>query len=481
MSGGARRRYGAAVGPRITFVGGGSRRWIPTLLADVANTPSLQDAAVVLHDVDPTRLPLTQAYGEHLATRLGIPMRVRATTDLADALTGADFVVVCISTGGLESMRIDLEVPARHGITMPTGDTVGPSGISRALRNVPVMLEIARTTEQVAADGAWLLNLTNPLTVLTRTCTRETGVRAVGLCHEVTVMRFVCCALLDCGWRNLDLQVTGVNHLPVVTEITVDGEPRLGALAEMVRTGRGLDEPRPGTGTGAATVDERPGPGARRPAVPEGTWTKRTVVERFLPNFELLRTLGALPAAGARHVVEFFPWFIGAGRDHAARWHAEVVTIEERRRDEVRHTESLERELASGEVPRHRSLELAARVMDALVTGRATHLPLNIPNHGHCPDLPPGAVVEAICRVDGDGIRGRDTATAPPVLAACLRQVVTSQELTLEAALRGDRDLVLQAMLCDPLAGRLDWDAVVSLTDELLGAGAPWLPQFGAG
>ena len=466
------------MGPRITFVGGGSRHWIPTLLADVANTPSLQDAEVVLHDIDPTRLPLTRAYGELLATRLGIPLQVRATTDLADAVTGADFVVVCISTGGLDAMRADLEVPARYGITMPTGDTVGPSGISRALRNVPVMLEIARTTEALAAEGAWLVNLTNPLTVLTRVCTRETGVRAVGCCHEVTVMRFALCALLDCAWGDLDLEITGVNHLPVATDVRVRGASRLADLVRLAGAG-GPDE------APVRSVPANPVPASAATAgagvdggSSEEAWTPAGILERFRPNFELLRRTGALPAAGARHVVEFFPGFVTADPGWADRWRTEVVSIHRRAEDEAGYTTDLERRLACGEVPRYRSAELTAPVIEALVTGRARHLPLNIPNHGHCPDLPTGVVVEAICRVDAQGVRGRDRAAAPPVLAGWLRQVAASQELTLEAALAGDRELVLQAMLLDPLCGRLALDDLVRLRDDLLAATAPWLPNF---
>lgn len=428
-----------------------------------------------MHDIDPARLPLTQAWGEHLAARLGIPMRVRSGTDLAEALTGADFVVVCISTGGLEAMRADLEIPARYGITMPTGDTVGPSGISRALRNVPVMLEIARTAEAVAAEGVWICNLTNPLTVLTRVCTRETGVRAVGLCHEVTVMRFMLCGLLDCTWGDLDLELTGVNHLPVITDVRVAGTSRLDDLARMVRTGDGLDA---ALGWSIPAADHHGRPGAVDAAAPDGAWTRRTVVEQFRPNFELLARTGALPAAGARHVVEFFPWFITADPGWAERWRTSVVTIPQRADAEARDTADLERTLAGGEVPRQRSLEMTAPVIESLVTGRVRHLPLNIPNHGHCPDLPLEVVVEAICRVDGDGIRGRDRVTAPPVLAGWLCQTVAAQELTLEAALTGDRDLVLQAMLLDPLCGRLAFDDLVGLRDDLLEATAPWLPRF---
>jgi len=122
--------------------------------------------------------------------------------------------------------------------------------------------------------------------------------------------------------------------------------------------------------------------------------------------------------------------------------------------------------------------ELVAPVIDSLLTGTRRELPANIPNAGQCPGLPASAVVESICVVDAAGIRGRDRAEAPPALAELLRRHVSVHELTVEAALRGDRALALAAMALDPLAGRGDLRALEGMVDELLSATAPWLPQF---
>jgi alpha-galactosidase len=441
-------------GPRIAFVGGGSRQWIPTLVADVALTPSLHEAEIVLEDVDAGRLPQVEAYVEHVARGLGTGITVRSTTDQLNALDGADFVVVCVSTGGLESMRFDLEVPVRHGITMPHGDTVGPSGICRSLRNVPVLLDVARDMEAVAAPGAWMLNLTNPMTVLCRAVARETAVPVVGLCHEVTIMQGVLCGLLGARAEELDVLVAGVNHLPVVTEVTVDGAPRLLDLRD-------------------ALDDER----WRRTPVADD-WDRGRIVDQFAPNFEMLRRFGALPAAGTPHTVEFFPDLVTAQSGWGARWGAHRTTVEERAEREAGYQAELDGRLATDEMPARRSTEMLAPVIDSLVTGRARHLPLNRPNAGQCPDLPRDAVVETICTVDREGIRGRDAVVTPPILAEVLRRVVASQELTVEAAVTGGRDRVFEALLADPLAGTLDWDALGRLTDDLIASTARWLPQF---
>ena len=119
-----------------------------------------------------------------------------------------------------------------------------------------------------------------------------------------------------------------------------------------------------------------------------------------------------------------------------------------------------------------------APLIDSFLRNKPRTFPLNIPNAEQCPDLPAGVVVESMCTADGDGVRGRDRAVAPPALAEHLRRVSAAQELTVEAGVSGDRGLVFAAMLADPLAGRLDYDQLDAMTSEMLAATSEWLPQF---
>jgi alpha-galactosidase len=170
---------------QVTIIGGGSYQWGPSLMADLLLTPCFADGGhLVLEDLDPAPLAKMEALTHKMADHLGVDVTVSTTTDQRAALDGADFVVVTISTGGFDSMSVDLDVPARHGIRQSVGDSVGPGGINRSLRNIPVLVGIARDMEQVCGD-AWMLNITNPMTALTRSVRRETSIRAVGLCHEV--------------------------------------------------------------------------------------------------------------------------------------------------------------------------------------------------------------------------------------------------------------------------------------------------------
>ncbi len=463
---------------KIVIVGGGSAQWVPILVDDIVTAPCLAGSELVLEDIDAARAERTLGYAAHVAGLARSGVAVRATTDLDEALAGADFVVVCLSTGGLDSMARDLDVSARFGVPLPIGDTVGPAGISRALRNVPVLIGIARAMERRCPD-AWLLNVTNPLTALTRAVTRETAIRAVGLCHEVQNARFLLSQMLDADYAGIVLRVTGVNHLPLVVGVEVEGRDRLGDLLDVAHERVDLDTPlplldrvfaQPVLTTGGGVTDAMRAPG----------WTKRRLRDTQLLNYEVLRRFGAFPAAGVDHTVEFVPGFLSAESERGKAWGVEPVTVDDRRGREAAYATRLAEKLSAAEPPRHRSTEMVVDVIEALVTGAPIDLPLNIPNAGQCPDLPAEVVVESFCTVDAHGIRGRDQAVAPPAPAALLRRVSAAQELTVEAACTGSRETLLAALFTDPLASALDHDRLVQLADAIVDATAPWLPQFGA-
>ena len=120
-------------------------------------------------------------------------------------------------------MRHDLEIPERHGIKQSVGDSVGPGGIMRALRNIPVLVDIARDMEAICPD-AWLLNITNPMTTLCRGITHETNIKSVGLCHEIAGVQFTLSQLLDVDYEALEFELVGVNHLPIFTALRAGGD-----------------------------------------------------------------------------------------------------------------------------------------------------------------------------------------------------------------------------------------------------------------
>jgi alpha-galactosidase/6-phospho-beta-glucosidase family protein len=446
---------------QITIVGGGSYQWTPELLADLLGTESLHGAHIVLEDIDPAPLEKMDALGRRLAEEMGAGVTFSTTTDQRLALAGADFVIVTISTGGFDSMEVDIEVPARYGVRQSVGDTVGPGGINRSLRNVPVLVGVAKDMVEVCPD-AWMLNITNPMTCLTRAVCRETPLKTVGLCHEVGNWTMDLAIALGRPAEAVEATVAGVNHLPVVTELLVDGEDGFAVLSGMVSDAGGLD-----------ALVPHPGQSEAEP------FSRLDFVRRHVLSLTFLEMWGALPAAGDRHIAEFVPWALTEPSRWGADFNIELTPIAKRRKHQDGYVADVDSWLAgTKQLQTWPSGELPAPVIDALVTGSATTVPANIPNTGQVPDAPAGAVVESMCVVDGDGIRGRDRAVLPAPFAELVRRHAAITELTLDAALDGDRSLATSAFLLDPLAGRGDLHQTEAMVGELLSGTASWLPQF---
>jgi alpha-galactosidase len=452
----------AGVSTQVTIVGGGSYQWAPELMADLFGTPSLAGMHLVLEDIDPEPLPKMHALAHKLQDALEAKATVSTTTDLRAALDGADFVIVCISTGGFRSMSVDLDVPAAHGINQTVGDTVGPGGINRALRNVPVLVGIAKAMEEHCAD-AWLFNITNPMSCLTRAVCRETSIKTVGLCHEVG--NFCMDLAIACGlpFEAVSASVTGVNHFPVLTSLHVDGRDGFDVVRDLVEEVGGLDSLRP------------------EPGRPEAEkFSKRDFAERHLFKLTLLDRWGSFPAAGDRHIAEFVSFALTPESEWGAQYNIGLSPISKREQHQAEYVADVDAWLAgTKDLQTWQSGELPSPMIEAMLTGEPFEAPVNIPNTGQAPELPRDAVLESICVIDADGIRGRDVSVLPPPYDEIVRRHVATQELTVEAALTGDRRLAGEAFSLDPLAGRGDLRDMEAMVDGLLAGTAEWLPQFG--
>ena len=317
---------------------------------------------------------------------------------------------------------------------------------------------------------AWLLNLTNPMTTICRAVTRETPLKTVGLCHEITITQFLLSLLLDVGFLDLTLTVAGVNHLPFVTALDVAGddgfellravlddaearrdEPLAMALPdglefEKLSAGPRLDQGRPAAEPGEARAVRplRRAAGRRRPPP-----------RRVLPR---------LPHRGVR-----VGRAVGRRPHHDRGPRARPGRAHRRARGDARVPTTVE-SMPSG--------EMVAPVIQCLLLDQPGRFPLNMPNDGQVADLPPARRSRACASSTATACAGATAVALPAPMAECLRRVSASQELTVEAAVSGDRDAVFEAMLLDPLAGRLDYDAIADMTDEMLDATAAWLPQF---
>lgn len=435
---------------KIALVGGGSFGWTPAVVANILRCAHLEGSQVVLFDLDPEALALTHALAQRYRAQSGSATTLTATTRREEALAGADYVVVTISTGGLDAMQVDLELPERYGICQTVGDTVGPGGLSRALRNVPVFLDLARAMEKHCPQ-AWMLNCSNPLSALTRVVGRETSIRALGLCHGVRnqvkdFARFFGLGLEGCAYTN-----TGIDHCAWLTDLVIQGRPAA-ALLEEKGLGAWLQLP-------PAQAKEDPVFGALYPS---------------RCGLLLSRQLGALPGIGDRHLVEFLPGFLdGPGRVES--WGLKRTSIAERRQNRARARTRIEDQLNTpGELKLPEGSDNVAGWIAALDGGPVIEDNLNVPNLGQIPQLPEGAVVETRGLLDATGFRPL-ASPMPKELEAIVRPHVLRQELSVEAALEGSFPKALAALSSDPLVRP---EHARPLLEALLAGTRQWLPQF---
>lgn len=439
-------------GPKIAFIGGGSYQWGPKIILDVALNENLRGARLVLHDINSEALDDLFRWGDRVADLAGSDLKIERTERLDEALEGADFVVLSISTGGLDAMAHDLEIPARYGITQTVGDTVGPGGLFRSLRNIPVVVDIARAMEE-RCPNAVMLNLTNPMTTLTRAVSRTTSVRCIGLCHEIFSTLGMLSNMFDVPEEALSVRVAGVNHFIWITDVSVHGRDVTEEAFRRVTESEARE-------IALSRAGDDPDPFIN-------TWGIRT---------ELCGVYGCLPAAGDRHVCEFLPGYIQDERERE-RLDLRVTTIDVRR-ERLSEDRNRVRRMVSGEEPikMGRSREEISDVMAAIWTGKDSVNIVNLPNEGQVRELPLGAVVETYGAINGLGASGIAFGELPRPVAAMVHPHVLDQEAVVQAGLSGDRELAFRAFANDPLVGHHP-DAR-KMFEEMFEAQSEYLPQF---
>lgn len=428
--------------------------WMPTFLRDIAVTQDLAGSKVFLDDINPEALKLTTSLGQKIVKDTGANISIQAAQDKEEALDGADFVILTISTGGLETMRNDIEIPKKYGIYQPVGDTCGPGGISRALRNIPVVVEIAKIMETMCPD-AYLMNYTNPLSTLTRAVRSETKIKSIGFCHELFGTMDLLKRIFDVEDESrFDLEVFGVNHLPWIVSLQLDGKdafPRLNGFIEEHKCFGGdekLSDPTQAVFYGDNSV-----------------------------KFKLFKAFGALPAAGDRHVCEFFPYFLTEKSRWAEAYGVKLTPIEYRYRWLENDKKRIENMLAGREMTNMtRSREAAASFISAMANSRNEKHIVNIPNELTIQGMPFDAILELFGYVSGRGVEGVPISQSPAAVMEILNYHIMIHELTVLAAVTGDRKIALQAFMLDPLMR--EFDDVEKMMNELLEANKEFLPQF---
>jgi 6-phospho-beta-glucosidase len=420
------------MGLKIAVIGGGST-YTPELVQGVVDrTATLPIDELVLHDIDGERLAIVAGLAERILSRQGWPGRLVSTTDRDQAIDGASFVLVQLRVGGQQTRYSDETLPHRFGCIGQ--ETTGPGGFAKALRTVPVVLDLADEVGRRSAPDAWIVDFTNPVGIVTQALL-DGGHRAIGLCNVAIGIQRQLANRLGVTPDRIELEHVGLNHLTWIRAVRVDGVDRLPAMLaeDAVEI--------------AADVDTTP---------------------------ELLRALRAIPS--------YYLHYYYATRDVlekqlAGGTRAEDVMAIERELLEMYRDPTLDRKPALLEQRGGAFYsEAAAQLIASLHAGTGDIQVVDVRNDGALPDLPDHAVVEVPARIDCDGAHPIAQAPLAPEMRGLVQRAKAYEELAVLAATTGDRRVALLALLANPLVP--DLRAAEGLLAAILETNAAVLPRF---
>jgi alpha-galactosidase len=364
--------------------------------------------------------------------------RVSAHLDRLAAVEGADYVVNEIQVGGYTATRTDFDIPARYGVRQTIGDTLGIGGVFRGLRTIPILVGIGEDMAKACPD-AYLLNYSNPMAMLPWAVYAGSPFeRVFGLCHSVRDTHRFLSGLVGLQPEDVDFTTAGFNHQAFVLRFEHQGQDLYPRLREVIA------------------------------ADPE---LQRRV------RVEIFRRFGYFPTESSEHSAEYVPWFMRHDEEveHFRIFVGDYLHRSEENIDEYERTR---RELESdAPLKLEPASELASEFIHAHQTGTPREIYVNVRNDGKITSLPDECCVEVPCLVDADGPHPRAVGALPPQLAALNRTFLNVVELTVRAALEGDREHVYQAALLDPnTSATLTTREIVAMCDELLEAHGELMP-----
>ncbi len=437
---------------KIAFIGAGSFGFTRSLVRDILTFPLLEGATLSLMDVDPERLEFSRQAVQRIVDQGGYPAKVEATMDRIEALTGADAVLCTILAGGVDVWQHDILIPKKYGIDINVGDTRGVAGIFRALRTIPVMLDIVKDMEKVCPN-ATLLNYTNPMAMLCRAMQRESFIQLTGLCHSVQGTAMMLANWIGAPYEEVTYTCAGINHMAWYLDYKWNGKDAYPLIRK--------------------AVEEN-----------EAIYNEEQVRNEMFLHF------GYYITESSGHNSEYNWWFrkrldlIEKYCTHGTGWNPGVyayILDEYRKRGDTWKDSIIAWLEDPNALDLKRGHEYAAYIINALQGGEPFQFNGNVPNTGLITNLPEGACVEVPVYADRGGLHSIHVGALPASVAPLNQITVASEEMAVEAALTGDPTLVFQSIAYDPLtAAILSLAEIKQMVNEMLVQNAAYLPQFGS-
>lgn len=433
---------------KVVFLGAGSG-FIQNLFGDVLNIPGADEGEFYLVDVDEKRLALSEKLCKKINALMGKQWKIRSTTDRLKALPGADYIINCIEVNGLACVRHDNDIPAKYGVNQCIGDTIGPGGLFKAMRTVPVFLDVLRDVEKFCPK-ALVLNYTNPMSIMCLAAARAVpNVKVVGLCHSVQGTSHQLAWYAGIAYPELHWECAGINHMAWFTKLEHHGQDVYPMLLDKLKKD------------------------------PE-------LLPKDPIRFDMMKHFGYFLTESSGHLSEYLPYYrkrqdlidLHCGEDYlgktsfyADNWPTWRENLDKHRRKQLAGKEPINTA---------RSWEYASYIIEAIETNAPFVIHGNVSNDGGLIDnLPHDGIVEVPCLVNRRGILPTRFGSLPPQCAAICDSNMRMYDLAANACVYRDLRAAAHALMLDPNTFSVcSPGEIQKMFDEMYKAEREYLPGF---
>jgi len=431
---------------KVVFMGAGSA-FFKNLFIDVMNMKGAEEGEMILVDIDKQRLELAKQLAGKILRKMGGKWKIKATTQRRHALKDADYIINCIEVSGTKCVRHDNDIPLKYGVDQCIGDTIGPGGLFKALRTVPVFLNVLKDIEELCPE-AWLLNYTNPMSIMCLAARKASPVNVIGLCHGVQGTSHSLANYTGVPYSELKWECAGVNHLAWFTKLEHKGKDLYPELKKKARKDREL-------------------------------WEKDPV------RFDVMEHFGYFITESSGHDSEYLPYYrkrpdlikkycraryLGESSFYANNWPQWRIDNDEMRRKYIEGKE---------EITLGRTWEYASYIIEAMETNNPFVANVTVPNTGLISNLPQNGVVEVACVFNRNGVQPTHFGALPPQCAALCASNMGMFELAANACIEKSKEAAIHSLMLDPLTAAVCSPAEIKkMTLELFEAEKEFLPGF---